>query len=42
MDKVEADIREQIAVEIENIKTTNENAIGVKIIAAKIARGLHS
>jgi hypothetical protein len=35
------EIREQIAKEIESIEITNsiENAVGMKLLAAKIARG---
>jgi len=37
----EKEIREQIAKDIEaiNIEQTSANAVGIKILAAKIARG---
>jgi hypothetical protein len=35
----EKELREQIAKQIEAIPITVENAIGLQIIAAKIARG---
>ena len=36
------ELREQIAQEIEAIKVTSENALGIQIIAAKIARGQYN
>lgn len=36
------ELREQIAQEIEAIEVTSENALGIQIIAAKIARGQYN
>ena len=35
----EQELRETIAQEIEVVEVTSENALGMQIIAAKIARG---
>ena len=35
----EQELRETIAQEIEAVEVTSENALGMQIIAAKIARG---
>jgi hypothetical protein len=37
--RIETKIREKIAQEIEAVDVTSENALGMQIIAAKIARG---